>query len=102
VSTLTFANGTYHYFTFTQENQATGGYIVQNMFFDINTKRLKYVTVDGQDFVFESTLGLQPRTYTNDFDPYRTCPQASPANFTIDAVHHQALKEHLSVGLMAT
>jgi hypothetical protein len=68
--------------------------MVQNCFFDTKTMRLKYVQVEGQDYIFESTLGLQYRTYDHDFDPFRSCPSANlkGANFK------QALKEIFSFG----
>ena len=78
LSTLPYANSTYYQFQVTQKNQASGELVVQNCYFDVNTNRLKYVMVEGLNYVFESTLGLQERQYDRDeFDSFSKCPASA-------------------------
>ena len=91
---MDYANGTYHHFAVSQVNQVTGEIVVQNCFFDTTTMRLKYVQIEGQNYIFESTLGLQDRTYDHDFDPFRSCTSKNMKG----ADFKQALKENFTFG----
>ena len=94
ITGLDYANGTYNQFQVSQINQYTGQTVVQNCYFDTTTNRLKYVMVDGMNYVFESTLGLQSRTYTDDFDPFRNCT----SNNLRGNNNKQAAKEFFTFG----
>ena len=60
--------------------------------------RLKYVMVDGQELVFESTWGLQEREYDHDFDPFRKCPAS--AKKVLESAQ-ETLKNNFNAGLFA-